>query len=197
VAKSATTAIASQLRFALAKFRPTTLPATLVTRSVLHDRLTAGASRRLTVVVGSAGAGKSVLLSSWAAARAPGVTSWLSCDEADANPARFWAGFIEAFTEQLVAAALQVRAAQPDVRRSGRGLAVSGSASNEDPAQATATARLSREGMPVPLDLPAGACRCRDGQASLDLPAPNTRPLTHRPGDPPLVVEMARDSSTM
>ena len=91
-----TTAVASHLRFALTKFRPTTLPATLVTRSVLHDRLTAGAGQRLTVVVGSAGAGKSVLLSSWAAARAPGVTSWLSCDEADANPARFWAGFIEA-----------------------------------------------------------------------------------------------------
>jgi LuxR family transcriptional regulator, maltose regulon positive regulatory protein len=48
------------------------------------------------VVVGSAGAGKSVLLSSWAAARAPDVTSWLSCDRADANPVRFWAAFIEA-----------------------------------------------------------------------------------------------------
>ncbi|MGO9079203.1 MAG: hypothetical protein ACLQDY_09205, partial [Streptosporangiaceae bacterium] len=82
--------------FALSKFRPTTLPATLVTRSVLHDRLMAGAGQHLTVVVGSAGAGKSVLLSSWAAARAPDVTSWLSCDEADADPLRFWAGFIEA-----------------------------------------------------------------------------------------------------
>ncbi len=91
-----TTAVASHLRFALTKFRPTTLPSTLVTRSVLHDRLTAGAGQRLTVVVGSAGAGKSVLLSSWAATRAPGMTSWLSCDEADANPVRFWAGFIEA-----------------------------------------------------------------------------------------------------
>ena len=56
----------------------------------------AGARTRLTVVVGSAGAGKSVLLSSWAAARSSGVTSWLSCDEADADPARFWRGFIEA-----------------------------------------------------------------------------------------------------
>jgi LuxR family maltose regulon positive regulatory protein len=83
-------------RFALSKFRPTTLPDTLVTRPVLHDRLDAGAGQRLTVVVGSAGAGKSVLLSSWAASRAPGVTSWLSCDRADANPVRFWTGFIEA-----------------------------------------------------------------------------------------------------
>jgi LuxR family transcriptional regulator, maltose regulon positive regulatory protein len=84
------------VRFARSKFRPTTLPGTLVTRPVLHDRLTAGAAQRLTVVVGSAGAGKSVLLSSWAATRAPAATSWLSCDEADANPVRFWTGFIEA-----------------------------------------------------------------------------------------------------
>ena len=83
-------------RFALSKFRPTTLPTTLVTRPALHDQLTAGAGKRLTVVVGSAGAGKSVLLSSWAAARPPGVTSWLSCDRADADPVRFWTGFIEA-----------------------------------------------------------------------------------------------------
>ena len=47
-------------------------------------------------MVGSAGAGKSVLLADWAAARPPGVTSWLSCDRADADPVRFWAGFIEA-----------------------------------------------------------------------------------------------------
>jgi LuxR family transcriptional regulator, maltose regulon positive regulatory protein len=80
----------------MAKFRPTTLPPTLVTRSALHDQLTAGEGQRLTVVVGSAGAGKSVLLSSWAAARAPRVTCWLSCDEADADPVRFWAGFVEA-----------------------------------------------------------------------------------------------------
>ena len=96
MAEGTTTAIASRLRFALAKFRPTTLPATLVMRPVLHERLTAGAGQRLTVVVGSAGAGKSVLLSSWAATRAPGVTSWLSCDQADVNPVRFWSGFIEA-----------------------------------------------------------------------------------------------------
>ena len=60
------------LRFALAKFRPTALPATLVIRSALHERLAAGAGQRLTVVVGSAGAGKSVLLSSWAGGKTTG-----------------------------------------------------------------------------------------------------------------------------
>ncbi len=87
MADGATTGRGASLgaRFAMAKFRPTTLPTTLVTRFVLHDRLTEGAGQRLTVVVGSAGAGKSVLLSSWAVARPPGVTSWLSCDEADAE----------------------------------------------------------------------------------------------------------------
>ncbi|HEU5386862.1 MAG TPA: LuxR C-terminal-related transcriptional regulator [Streptosporangiaceae bacterium] len=83
-------------RFALTKFRPPALPSTLVTRPGLHERLTTGAGQRLTIVVGSAGAGKSVLLSDWAATRPPGATSWLSCDQADADPARFWAGFIEA-----------------------------------------------------------------------------------------------------
>ena len=83
-------------RFAVAKFRPTALPATLVIRSALHDRLAAGAGKRVTVVVGSAGAGKSVLLASWAAARPADTTSWLSCDKADVNPVRFWTGFIEA-----------------------------------------------------------------------------------------------------
>src|SRR5512142_3194821 len=83
-------------RLALTKFRPPALPSTLISRSVLHDQLTAGADQRLTVVVGSAGAGKSVLLSDWAAARPSGLTSWLSCDKADADPVRFWAGFIKA-----------------------------------------------------------------------------------------------------
>jgi LuxR family maltose regulon positive regulatory protein len=83
-------------RFALTKFRPPALPGTLITRPALHKRLNEGAGQRLTVVVGSAGAGKSVLLADWATARPPGVTAWLSCDRADADPARFWAGFIEA-----------------------------------------------------------------------------------------------------
>ncbi|HEX6526011.1 MAG TPA: hypothetical protein VF070_39265, partial [Streptosporangiaceae bacterium] len=98
MAQSATTGHVSLrgTRFALTKFRPPALPATLITRPTLHERLTEGADQRLTVVVGSAGAGKTVLLAGWAAARPPGVTSWLSCDGADADPVRFWAAFIEA-----------------------------------------------------------------------------------------------------
>ena len=88
-------ALGKGARFAAAKFRPTILPATLLTRPALHRRLDAGAGQCLTIVMGPAGAGKSVLLSSWAAGRqAP--TSWLSCDEADADPVRFWTAFIQA-----------------------------------------------------------------------------------------------------
>jgi len=58
--------------------------------------LSGGAGKRLTVVVGSAGAGKSVVLADWAAGRPAGSTAWLSCDGADADPVRFWAGFVEA-----------------------------------------------------------------------------------------------------
>jgi len=47
----------SGARFALTKFRLPMLPGTLVTRSVLHDRLTSGTGKQLTLVVGSAGAG--------------------------------------------------------------------------------------------------------------------------------------------
>src|SRR5260370_42118251 len=83
-------------RFALMKFRPPPLPATLVTRPALHGRLTAGAGKHLTVVVGGAGAGKSVLLADWATGRPPGTTSWLTCDSADAHPVPFWAGFCAA-----------------------------------------------------------------------------------------------------
>src|SRR4029077_9470813 len=38
----------------------------------------------------------SVLLAEWAAGRPAGLTAWLSCDGGDADPVRFWAGFVEA-----------------------------------------------------------------------------------------------------
>ena len=89
-------AIRRKAWFTQDKFRPATLPANTVRRPVLHERLRAGAGQRLTAVVGPAGSGKSVLLSSWAADRPPGATAWLTCGQADANPVRFWTAFIEA-----------------------------------------------------------------------------------------------------
>jgi LuxR family transcriptional regulator, maltose regulon positive regulatory protein len=98
MANGATTGQSSlrSARFALTKFRPPALPTTLTPRPALHERLAAGFGQRLTVVIGSAGAGKTVLLADWAAARPSLATSWLSCDKADDDPIRFWAGFIEA-----------------------------------------------------------------------------------------------------
>src|ERR1700741_5179774 len=73
-------------RFALTKFRPPVLPATLITRSALHDRLAAGAGQRVSLVTGAARGGKRGLRGEWAAGGSPAVTSWLSCDTADVDP---------------------------------------------------------------------------------------------------------------
>src|SRR5262249_38233996 len=90
-------------RFGVTKFRPLTLPPTLVSRPALHLRLAPGAEQRLAVVVGSAGAGQDVLRAGWGvlrggwgAAGPRGLRFWLSGDRADADPVRFWNGFIEA-----------------------------------------------------------------------------------------------------
>jgi LuxR family transcriptional regulator, maltose regulon positive regulatory protein len=83
------------ISFATAKFRPPPSPATLVPRPDLLALLEAGASARLTLITGSPGSGKSELLATWAAARPPSTTSWLSCDEADALDFRLCSAFIE------------------------------------------------------------------------------------------------------
>ena len=68
----------------------------LVARPRLHDRLDPGQQARLTLVVASAGAGKSLLLADWVAAHPDRWSAWLSCDAADADPVRFGAAIIEA-----------------------------------------------------------------------------------------------------
>ncbi len=69
----------------------------LVHRGRLLDRLDQAEQARLTLVVASAGAGKTVLLADWLAARPEHRSAWLSCDAADADPVRFVSGIIEAF----------------------------------------------------------------------------------------------------
>jgi len=60
-------------------------------RSRLIDLIEQAAAHRVTVVSGPAGAGKTVACASWAAATpAARRVAWLTLDEADRDPARFW-----------------------------------------------------------------------------------------------------------
>ncbi len=83
-------------RFPSAKFRAPKVVSGLVRRSRLLDLLDRGEQVRLALVVGPAGAGKTMLLADWLAARPERPSAWLSCDAADADPARFVAAIIEA-----------------------------------------------------------------------------------------------------
>lgn len=68
-----------------------------VERGRLFDLLDAGVSAPLTMVTGPPGAGKTLLMSSWLAARKqPGSAAWLTVDRSDTRPAEFWAAVIDA-----------------------------------------------------------------------------------------------------
>ena len=81
-------------RFPSSKFRAPRPVAGLVHRPRLLDRLD-GDQVRLALVVGP-GSGKTVLLADWLASRPQRSSAWLSCDAADADPARFVAAVIAA-----------------------------------------------------------------------------------------------------
>ena len=83
-------------RFPSSKFCVPNAPSRLVRRSRLLDALDRGQQARLTLVVGSPGAGKTALLADWLAARPERRGAWLSCDPADADRVRFVAAVIEA-----------------------------------------------------------------------------------------------------
>jgi LuxR family maltose regulon positive regulatory protein len=63
--------------------RPGFLP-----RQRLSERRAEGMARELTLVCAPAGFGKTTLLGDWARRQQP--TAWLSLDEGDNDPARFW-----------------------------------------------------------------------------------------------------------
>jgi LuxR family transcriptional regulator, maltose regulon positive regulatory protein len=73
-------------------FVPTWRPG-LVSRPRLVERLDAAAAGKLTLVSAPAGFGKSTLLAEWLATRVAGrrPVAWVSLDETDNDPARFWA----------------------------------------------------------------------------------------------------------
>jgi LuxR family maltose regulon positive regulatory protein len=87
---------------AATKLVPPTLPDRLVRRSRLTDRLDAGLAGQIRLVLASApaGSGKSTLLASWLAGR-PETSAWLQVEEADSDPARFWAYLVASIGEAL------------------------------------------------------------------------------------------------
>src|SRR5476649_969710 len=70
----------------------------LVARPRLSERLSSGAEATLTLVSAPAGFGKTTLLAEWVAAAAVDgrSTAWLSLDQRDNDPARFWAYLVAA-----------------------------------------------------------------------------------------------------
>src|SRR5260370_4915190 len=76
-------------RFPSSKFRAPKGGPGLVRRPRLLERLDRGDQARFTLVVGPAGAGKTMLLADWLASRPEPKSAWLSGDAAAADPVRF------------------------------------------------------------------------------------------------------------
>ncbi|HZR41395.1 MAG TPA: LuxR C-terminal-related transcriptional regulator [Ktedonobacteraceae bacterium] len=76
------------------------LPASLVARERLLERLDGGLAHRLTLLSAPAGFGKTTLVSQWVASRRTrgqlSSVSWLSLDSSDNDPVRFWRYIITA-----------------------------------------------------------------------------------------------------
>ena len=65
----------------------------LVSRPRLTERLNASLEKKLTLIAAPAGFGKTTLLSEWIP-HSPRSVTWLSLDEDDNDPTKFWAYFI-------------------------------------------------------------------------------------------------------
>jgi ATP/maltotriose-dependent transcriptional regulator MalT len=68
----------------------------MVPRTELVERLVSADPQSVTTIVGAAGMGKSSVLAQWYEHSNDGSTAWLSADRGDADPIRFWRGFIAA-----------------------------------------------------------------------------------------------------
>jgi LuxR family maltose regulon positive regulatory protein len=80
------------------KLRPPPVRAGLIPRARLDALLEAGARGRLCLLDAPAGSGKTTLLAQWClAGQASRRVAWVSLDESDDDPVRFWVYVIEAF----------------------------------------------------------------------------------------------------
>ena len=82
---------------AVTKFVRPPLPDELIARPDLLTQLDLAMQHPCTLVAGSPGVGKSVLLSSWAAERPEARCAWLSCDRWDRDELRMWSSIAAAF----------------------------------------------------------------------------------------------------
>jgi LuxR family maltose regulon positive regulatory protein len=73
------------------------LRAGLIPRANLVSLLEAGLEAKLCLVDAPAGSGKTTLLTQWCAAAGGGRVAWVSLDEGDNDPTRFWEYVVEAF----------------------------------------------------------------------------------------------------
>ncbi|MGW2891286.1 LuxR C-terminal-related transcriptional regulator [Streptomyces griseoruber] len=73
-------------------------PATFLRRKRLLGHLDQALSTPLTMVNGSAGAGKTLLVADWAAEREPSV-AWFTTEAADQGPGMFWAYLLQALRD--------------------------------------------------------------------------------------------------
>ncbi len=81
-----------QDQYLATKFFVPVAPHTLIARPRLFSLLEEGRRRPLTLVSAPAGFGKTTLLSAWVQAQPPGnpLVAWVSLEEADNDPVRFW-----------------------------------------------------------------------------------------------------------
>ncbi len=96
--------------FLTTKLHPPTLRAEIVPRRRLVQRLTAHGPERVTLLVAPPGWGKTTLLGEWRASTEEARPfAWVSCDQDDNDPVRFWSYLVQALrsmtprisTEQL------------------------------------------------------------------------------------------------
>jgi LuxR family maltose regulon positive regulatory protein len=99
--------------FAATKFSPPHVPAAFVPRPRLTARLDEGVRGPLTVLTGSAGAGKSVLLSDWASRQTRLPVAWLSLEPLDHERRRFWRAVLEALQRADTGAPIASLAVHP------------------------------------------------------------------------------------
>ena len=78
-----------------AKITAPSVPVWMVPRPRLEKRIDEGTAGPLTVITGPPGAGKTMAVASWAAAR-PGPVAWVTLDHYDSRPKVFWSTIVEA-----------------------------------------------------------------------------------------------------